>query len=116
MSAWARPRRTARRGCAEYFLPEEDGGGPGIQDGEAVQWYVFSAVDSASSTLASWGVGGDVGKSAQSQILSFVFDFLRPAGAGTAPADLLLPLDNLPGFVVAEVGNVNGIASENGLL
>ena len=57
-----------------------------------------------------------MGKSAQSQILSFVFDFLRPAGAGTAPADLLLPLDNLPGFVVAEVGNVNGIASENGLL
>ena len=55
--------------CAEYFLPEEDGGGPGIQDGEAVQWYVFSAVDNASSTLASWGVGGDVGKSAQSQIL-----------------------------------------------
>ena len=102
--------------CAEYFLPEEDGGGPGIQDGEAVQWYVFSAVDNASSTLASWGVGGDVGKTAQSQILSFVFDFLRPAGAETAPANLLLPLDNLPRFVVGEVGNVNGIASENCLL
>ena len=107
VSAWARPRPTARRGCAEYFLPEEDRGGPGIQ------WYVFSAVDNASSTLASWGVGGD----ACGEVSSVPnLDFLRPAGAETAPANLLLPLDNLPRFVVGEVGNVNGIASENCLL